>query len=98
MAGESGPCEDRQGNVRTAAAVEDSQGGANRGGVCPGLAWQDRLGVARSVKVSYGTARQAWQVELGRGSVLVSLVTDWQERKGWSGMGMEWLGRLGGAR
>lgn len=41
---------------------------------------------------TYGTARQAWQVELGRGSVLVSLVTDWQERKGWPGMGMEWLG------
>ena len=29
---------------------------------------------------------------------MVSFVTDWQERKGWSGMGMEWLGRLGGAR
>lgn len=29
---------------------------------------------------------------------MVSFVTDWQERKGWSWMGMEGLGRLGGAR
>lgn len=27
------------------------------------------------------------------GSVMVSFVTDWQERKGWPWMEMEWLGR-----
>ena len=98
---EFGPREDRQGNVRTGAAVEDSQGGANRGGVCPGLAWQDRLGVARSVKVSYGTARQAGNVKAVQG--MSRYFKEGRGRRVWvscgkSGRGRARNGRQGTAR
>lgn len=54
-----------------------------------GLADEERPG--RQALLRTGLAGEVSCVRSG--FVMVSFVTDWQERKGWPWMGIEWLGR-----